>query len=162
MNAHCHPISFAIHGTVSGATSAPTLEPELNIPVAKVFRPLLGKARYKGAYGGRASAKSHFFADQVIIKSLGEKCDIICLRETQLSLQQSVKKLIEEKIETFGLGKYFTVLETHIESQHGGRIGFQGMQNHTAESIKSLQGYKYAFIEEAQNLSQRSYSPVTT
>lgn len=81
---------------------------------------------------------------------------MICLRETQLSLQQSVKKLIEIKIEAFGLGKYFNVLQTHIESSRGGRIGFQGMQNHTADSIKSLQGYKYAWVEEAQNFSQRS------
>ena len=102
------------------------------------------------------SAKSHFFADQVIRCSMQEKCDIICLRETQLSLQQSVKKLIEIKIEAFGLGKYFNVLQTHIETKKGGRIGFQGMQNHTADSIKSLQGYKYAWVEEAQNFSQRS------
>ena len=129
---------------------------ELAIPVAKPFLPLLANARYKGAWGGRASAKSHFFADQVITKSMQSKVDIICLRETQLSLQQSVKKLIEQKIEAFGLGKYFNVLQTHIESHLGGRIGFQGMQNHTADSIKSLQGYKYAWVEEAQNFSQRS------
>jgi len=85
-----------------------------------------------------------------------EKCDIICVRETQLSLSQSVKKLIENKIEAYGLGKHFNVLQTHIESYLGGRIGFQGMQNHTADSIKSLEGYKYAWVEEAQSLSQRS------
>lgn len=129
---------------------------ELAIPCAGVFAPLLAPARYKGAYGGRAGAKSFFFADEVIKKSLGEKCDIICLRETQLSLAQSVKKLIELEIEKYGLGKYFTVLQTHIETYLGGRIGFQGMQNHTADSIKSLQGYKYAWVEEAQNFSQRS------
>jgi len=129
---------------------------ELAIPVAEVFVPLLTPKRYKGAWGGRASAKSHFFADQVIRVAMQEKCDIICLRETQLSLQQSVKKLIEIKIEAFGLGKYFNVLQTHIETKRGGRIGFQGMQNHTADSIKSLQGYKYAWVEEAQNFSQRS------
>ena len=129
---------------------------ELEIPVAGVFVPLLEPKRYKGAWGGRASAKSHFFADQVIRVAMQEKCDIICLRETQLSLQQSVKKLIEVKIEAFGLGKYFNVLQTHIERKGGGRIGFQGMQNHTADSIKSLQGYKYAWVEEAQNFSQRS------
>jgi phage terminase large subunit len=54
------------------------------------------------------------------------------------------------------LGKAFRVLDTHIISPYGGRIGFQGMQNHTAESIKSLEGYRVAFLEEANNFSQRS------
>lgn len=129
---------------------------ELIIPVAPVFQPLLVPMRYKGAWGGRASAKSYFFADQVISVSMAEKCDVICLRETQLSLAQSVKKLIEAEIERFGLGKYFNVLQTHIETYLGGLIMFQGMQNHTADSIKSLQGFRYAWVEEAQNLSQRS------
>lgn len=112
--------------------------------------------RYKGAWGGRGSAKSYFFATQVVAYSLMERMDIICIRETQASLAESSKKLIEEIIESLGLGKRFNVLNTHIESDLGGRIAFQGMQNHTAESIKSLQGYRIAWVEEAQNLSQRS------
>lgn len=129
---------------------------EFQIPVAKVFGPLCRPARYKGAHGGRGSAKSQFFADQVILHSLSGKTDIICVRETQNSIAESVKKLLENKIEGHGLGKRFNVLQTHIESDLGGRISFQGMQNHTAESIKSLEGYKIAWVEEAQNLSQRS------
>lgn len=128
----------------------------LDIPCAAALQPLCAPARYKGAWGGRASAKSYFFAGEAVKKSMESKCDIVCLRETQLSLSQSVKKLIEELIEVHGLGKYFNVLQTHIESDKGGRIAFQGMQNHTADSIKSLQGYRYAWIEEAQNFSQRS------
>lgn len=129
---------------------------ELHIPVAPVFAPLLVGARYKGAYGGRGSAKSYFFATQVVAYSLSERMDVICIRETQASLAESSKKLIEEVIEMLGLGKRFKVLNTHIESDLGGKIMFQGMQNHTAESIKSLQGYRIAWVEEAQNLSQRS------
>jgi len=129
----------------------------LNNPVAAVFEPLLQPMRYKGAYGGRGSAKSHFFAGMAITDSLLEKCDIICIRETQKSLAQSVKKLIEQKIEQLDIGHYFHVLNSHIEvPSTGGRIDFQGMQNHTAESIKSLQGYKRAWVEEAQSLSNRS------
>ena len=128
----------------------------LVIPVAPVFRPLLQPSRYKGAYGGRASAKSHFFADLAIMNARKEKCGIICVRETQMSLAESVKKLIETKIEVHGLGADFNILQTHIECKNGSRIAFQGMQNHTAESIKSLQGYKIAWVEEAQSLSQRS------
>jgi len=84
------------------------------------------------------------------------KTDIVCVREIQRSLNQSVKKLLEQKIVDLGLGNRFSVLQSHIESDLGGRIIFQGMQNHTADSIKSLEGYDIAWVEEAQSLSQRS------
>ena len=124
--------------------------------VPKVFVPLLSPSRYKGAHGGRGSGKSHFFAEMLVARMISSKCDAVCIREVQKSLQQSVKKLIELKIEALGLGHRFRVLQTHIESDLGGIITFQGMQNHTADSIKSLEGYDIAFVEEAQSLSQRS------
>ena len=84
------------------------------------------------------------------------KTDAVCIREIQKSLAQSVKKLLETKIESMGVGNRFRVLQTHIESDLGGVIIFQGMQTHTADSIKSLEGYDIAWVEEAQSLSQRS------
>lgn len=80
----------------------------------------------------------------------------VCIREVQKSLEQSVKRLIEDKIEHYGLGKKFRILDKHIETPGDGIFIFQGMQNHTAESIKSLEGYDVAWVEEAQALSQRS------
>ena len=129
---------------------------ELRIRTAEVYEPLLHPARYLGAWGGRGSGKSHFFAELVIEESLREKLDVVCIREVQQTLQQSVKKLLELKIKEMGVGDRFRVLNTHIESDLGGMIIFQGMQNHTAESIKSLEGYDRAWVEEAQTLSQRS------
>ena len=129
---------------------------ELYIDTPRVFVPLLGPARYKGAWGGRGSGKSHFFAECIVEESLAAKTDIVCIREVQKSLNQSVKKLIEAKIEALGVGDQFRILNTHIESANGGRIIFQGMQNHTADTIKSLEGYRIAWVEEAQSLSQRS------
>lgn len=81
----------------------------------------------------------------------------VCVREVQKSLAQSVKRLLELKIEQMNAGAYFEVQEAVIKSTKGdGLIIFQGMQNHTAESIKSLEGYDRAWCEEAQSLSQRS------
>lgn len=80
----------------------------------------------------------------------------VCIREVQVSLKQSVKRLIEDKIEQLGVGGYFDVLDTEIRGPDGGLIIFQGMQSHTAESIKSLEGYDIAWCEEAQSLSQLS------
>jgi len=117
---------------------------------------LLGASRYKGAFGGRGSGKSHFFAELAIERSIMARTDIVCIREVQQTLAQSVKKLLELKIEGMGLGPRFNILRDHIESDSGGRIIFQGMQTHTAESIKSLEGYDIAWVEEAQSLSQRS------
>lgn len=84
------------------------------------------------------------------------KTDAVCVREVQKSLAQSVKKLLEQKIEALGLGSAFDVKQDYIGCPNGGRIIFQGMQNHTADTIKSLEGYDIAWVEEAQSLSQRS------
>lgn len=128
----------------------------LNIPTPRVFKPLLGRNRYKGAWGGRGSGKSHFFAELLIERCLMAKTDAVCVREVQRSLAQSVKKLLEAKIEKLGVGQYFDVKQDRIIAPHGGLIVFQGMQNHTAETIKSLEGFDIAWVEEAQSLSQRS------
>ena len=129
----------------------------LRIETPRVFLPLLEPARYKGAHGGRGSAKSHFFGG-----SLVERCLMhpgtrwACIREVQKSLEQSVKRLLEDKIEAMGVGNSFNVQKFEIGTPGGGVIVFQGMQNHTAESIKSLEGFDGAWVEEAQSLSQRS------
>jgi phage terminase large subunit len=129
---------------------------ELRIKTPEAFEPLLGASRYKGAWGGRGSGKSHFFAELLLERCLMAKTDAVCVREVQKSLQQSVKKLLEAKIEAMGVGPQFDVQQSVIYAKNGGRIMFQGMQNHTAESIKSLEGFDVAWVEEAQSLSQRS------
>lgn len=128
----------------------------IQLEVPRVFRPLLNPARYKGAHGGRGAAKSHFFAGYLIARCLERPIRAVCVREVQRSLEQSVKRLLEDKIQAMGVGSLFRVLDTRIETPGGGLIIFQGMQNHTAESIKSLEGYDVAWVEEAQALSQRS------
>ena len=133
----------------------------LDIPTARVFQPLLAPARYKGAYGGRGSGKSHFFADLLIEDSLAEKgMRSVCIREVQKSLKESAKRLIEDKLGEHRLGEAdgFKVFREVVETPGDGLINFQGMQDHTAESIKSLEGYKRAWCEEAQSLSARSLS----
>lgn len=84
-------------------------------------------------------------------------CSAVCIREIQKSLRLSAKKLIEQKIVEFGVQHLFDVLTTEIRRIGGtGICIFQGMQDHTADSIKSLEGFKIAWVEEAQSLSERS------
>lgn len=129
----------------------------LKIQTPRAFLPLLVPARYKGAHGGRGSGKSHFFAELLIEDHLRhEGLRSVCIREIQRSLEQSAKRLLEDKIEALGVGHLFDVQRDRIHTPNGGLIIFQGMQNHTADSIKSLEGYNRAWVEEAQTLSQRS------
>lgn len=80
----------------------------------------------------------------------------VCVREVQKTLKESAKRLIEDKIKSMGVGSLFEVLQTEIKAPGGGLIIFQGMQDHSAESIKSLEGFDVAWVEEAQTLSARS------
>jgi phage terminase large subunit len=128
----------------------------LALDLPEAFAPLLAPARYKGAWGGRGSGKSHFFAQLLIARCLRSKTDAVCVREIQKSLKQSVKKLLETKIEALGVSSKFSVTETEIRGPHGSLIIFQGMQDHTAESIKSLEDFDIAWVEEAQSLSEHS------
>lgn len=129
----------------------------LTIETSRALAPLLEACRYKGAHGGRGGAKSHFFAGLLVeMALLRPGFRAVCVREVQRSLDQSVKRLIEDKIEGYELSQFFRVLQSHIETPGGGRFIFQGMQNHTAESIKSLEGYDVCWTEEAHTLSARS------
>jgi phage terminase large subunit len=129
----------------------------LDIPTARVFVPLLKPARYKGAHGGRGSGKSHFFGGSLIERAVCQRgLRAVCIREVQKSLDESVKRLLEDKIAAMGVGSMFKPQESKIRTPGGGQIIFQGMQDHTAESIKSLEGYDIAWVEEAQALSKRS------
>ena len=113
--------------------------------------------RYRGSHGGRGSGKSHFFAELGVERCLLRRGSRgVCIRESQRSLKESAKRLIEDKIEALGVGAHFDVLTDQIKTPGGGSIQFHGMKDHTADSIKSLEGFDWAWVEEAQTLSERS------
>ncbi len=131
----------------------------LKLETPRVFAPLLQPSRYKGAWGGRGSGKSHFFAERVVVESIATPgLRTVCIRESLRSLKESSKLLIEDKIQALKVGAHFRVLNDRIETPGDGVIIFAGMQDHTAESIKSLEGFSRAWLEEAQAISERSLS----
>ncbi len=133
------------------------MTPKLKLNVSRKFSQLWKPSRYKGAHGGRGSGKSHGFAEMLVARCVQRPgTRAACLREVQKSLKNSVKLLVEDKIRTMGVSSLFEVLEAEIRTPGGGIIIFQGMLNHTADSIKSLEGFDIAWVEEAQGLSQRS------
>lgn len=138
----------------------------LRIETAAVFEPLLAPARYKGAWGGRGSGKSHFFAGLLIEDCLAEPGSFgvglrsVCIREVQKDLAQSSKALIEAKLSAFRLGERdgFRVFRDVIQTPGDGVMIFKGMNDFTAESVKSLEGFKRAWWEEAHTGSAKSLS----
>jgi len=128
----------------------------LKIQTPRWFIPFLDHYTFKGIYGGRGSGKSHAVAEYIIDKCLEKKTDVVCLREVQKSLNYSVKKLLESKIEKFGVQDYFDIQYDKIKCKNGGVIIFNGLASHSADSIKSLEGFDIFWFEEAQSCSQRS------
>jgi phage terminase large subunit len=101
----------------------------LKIPTARIFEPLLAPSRYKGAYGGRGSGKSHFFGELLVESCQAERGTLaVCIREAQRTLTQSSKRLIENKIAGLGLGHQFKVFSDKIATPGDGAIIFRGLQ----------------------------------
>lgn len=114
-------------------------------------------ARYKVAYGGRGGAKSWGFARQLLI-SAAERClRVLCARELQISIQDSVHKLLKEQIDELGLGSVYEVQQNIIRGVNGSEFIFSGLRSN-ATKIKSMEGVDIVWVEEAQTVSEESWS----
>ena len=128
----------------------------LNPSIPRAFRPLLGSQRYHGARGGRGSGKSHIMATKLVAECVAGHIRGACLREVQNSIKDSVKQLIEDKVTALGVSHLFRSTEAEIRGPNDSLLIFRGLQNHTVTSIKSLEGFNRAWVEEAQTISQKS------
>ena len=128
---------------------------EIQFPAKLEF--LFKPARYKCAHGGRGSAKSWSFARALLIQAAQKPMRILCTREVQKSIKDSVHKLLSDQIQALGLGQFYEVLETQIRGVNGSEFAFAGLASHTIESIKSFEGVDVVWIEEAQVVSKRSW-----
>lgn len=113
--------------------------------------------RYKGAKGGRGSGKSWGFARALLILGAEKKIRILCTREVQRSIKDSVHKLLSDQIQALGLGQFYEVLNSEIRGKNGTEILFAGLSTNTIESIKSYEGMDIVWVEEAQSVSERSW-----
>ncbi len=129
--------------------------------VPEVFEPLLYPSRYKGAFGGRGSGKSHFFAEQLIEECIDNHVRAICAREIQNSIDDSVKQLLEDKIYKFGLQDAFRITDREISGPNESLLVFRGLQKHLVNSVKSMEGFNRLWVEEAQTVSQHSIDVIT-
>lgn len=136
--------------------NAPLNKREINLALPAKFAPLCQPKRYKAAYGGRGSGKSHAFATLAILACMSRGARIVCIREVQNTIRDSVRQLLVDKINAMGVSDQFDILESEIRGKNGALIIFRGMKDMNAIGIQSLEGFDIAWVEESQSLSQRS------
>jgi len=122
------------------------------------LRFLFKPARYKVVRGGRGSSKSWGFARALLILGASKKLRILCTREVQKSIKDSVHKLLTDQIQLLGLGAHYKVLETEIRGVNGTEFLFAGLSTQTIESIKSFEGIDVCWVEEGQGVTKRSWT----
>ena len=113
--------------------------------------------RYKVAYGGRGSGKSWGFARALLLQAANKPLRVLCAREIQKSIKQSVHTLLNDQIQALGLGAFYEVLEAEIRGLNGSSFSFTGLATNTVESIKSFEGCDIVWVEEAQTVSKKSW-----
>ena len=113
--------------------------------------------RYKVAYGGRGSGKSWGFARALLLQAANKPLRVLCAREVQRSIKNSVHQLLSDQIQSLGLGQFYEVLESEIRGLNGSLFVFTGLATNTAESIKSYEGIDRVWCEEAQTISRKSW-----
>jgi phage terminase large subunit len=121
----------------------------------KPFEDLLRPARYKVFYGGRGSGKSWGFATMLVALAAKRQRRIPCAREIQMSIADSVKRLLDDRIDAMGLGGFCTSTNTEIVGQNGSVFIFAGLK-HNATKIKSAEGVDIAWLEEVERISRES------
>jgi phage terminase large subunit len=129
----------------------------MNAEFPEKLRFLFQPKRYKVARGGRGSGKSWGFARALLVLGAKTKLRILCTREVQKSIKDSVHKLLSDQVQNLGLGPFYEVLETTIRGKNGTEFLFAGLSNQTIDSIKSFEGVDYCWVEEGQNITRNSW-----
>lgn len=132
---------------------------KVDLPEALAF--LFKPARFKFLRGGRGSGKSWGVARALLIQGAESQHRILCTREIQDSIRDSVHRLLSDQIEAMGLGSFYEVLRDEIRGKNGTLFLFKGLSDLTADSVKSFEGCTRVWLEEAQTISKRSWSILT-
>ena len=134
-----------------------------DITAIKVYMPekaqviIAARARYKVLEGGRGSGKSYSFGDALIAKAAHEKLRIMCTRETQNSIRDSVHRLLTDRINFLGYDNFYVIQKDAIYSRCGSEFIFKGL-HHNISEIKSTEGIDICWVEEAERVSDFSWT----
>jgi len=132
-------------------------ESKLRVAVPAALYPLSEPRRYKVVYGGRGSGKSWSVARLLVVMAATRSTRVLCTRETQKSIQESVHKLLKDQIDALGLQAFFTVQETRILGRNGSEFSFAGIRQQGITNLKSFEGVDVCWVEEAQVVTKRSW-----
>ena len=136
-------------------TIAAPIKLKLTLPFK--LAPLYQPKRYKVMHGGRGGGKSHGVAQVLLDMAARQPLRILCAREIQKSMSDSVHRLLKDYIVRLGLTAFFEVLDTEIRGVNGSLFLFSGLQSHTVDSIKSFEGVDIVWVEEAHGVSKKSW-----
>lgn len=118
---------------------------------------LFDKARYKVYYGGRGAGKSHSAAKALLVLGAKSQIRVLCAREYQTSIKDSVHKLLCDQITLMGLEGFYEITQSAIRGKNGTEFAFVGLKNNVA-NVKSYEGVDYCWVEEAQTVSRHSWN----
>lgn len=118
---------------------------------------LFDPAPYKTAHGGRGSGKSWGFARALLILGAQRPLRILCAREVQKSIEDSVHTLLKDQVAALGLNDFYDVLAYEIRGKNGTTFAYSGLAQHTVTTIKSFEGVDLCWVEEAQAVSKKSW-----
>lgn len=113
--------------------------------------------RYRVLFGGRGGAKSWGIARALLIKAIQNPLRILCAREFQTSIKDSVHKLLSDQITAMGLDTFFEITQAQIRGKNGSEFNFVGLKNNVA-NVKSYEGVDICWVEEAQTVSRHSWN----
>lgn len=122
--------------------------------IPEAFEGLLEPHRYKVFYGGRGGAKSQSFAITLLMMGMQKPIRVLCAREVQNSIRDSVKRLLDDEIDRLGIRWFYSSVDTEIRGQNGTLFVFYGLRN--MSSLKSMKGLTHCWVEEAESISERS------
>ena len=149
------PPSFPLFTMQTPAPPAPPAVAQAQF--AKPFQVLFTPKRYKVFYGGRSAGRSWGFARALLLKAVKEPIRVLCARELQKSISESVHKLLSDQIELMGLGQFFKIQRDTIEGVNGSGFFFEGIKNNV-NKIKSYEGIDICWVEEANKVSKNSWN----
>lgn len=125
------------------------------------LRFLFQPARYKVARGGRGSGKSWGFARALLLIGAQKPTRVLCTREVQKTIAQSVHQLLEDQVEALNLGSFYDVLNNEIRGKNGSAFYFAGLSDQTADTLKSFEGVDIVWCEEAHTITKKSWNVLT-
>lgn len=131
---------------------------QVNAEIPDSLLPLAqSPSRYKVVYGGRGSGKSWTVARLLVMMAASKPIRVLCARETQKSIQESVHRLLKDQIEFLGLSDRFEVQETRILGRNGSDFAFAGIRQQGVTNLKSFEGVDVVWVEEAQVVTKKSW-----